>query len=133
MKALKPSDIPQAFAVAFNSGQVENLLALYEPQAKVVKAAEPSVSVKDMAIGLDAISKEMAELLRFGGECESRCEFAIEFENLALVRNDWVIRTKNQNDEPLEIKGQSTEIIRQQADGAWLYVVDHPFGAITQS
>ena len=125
--------MPQAFATAFNTGQVENLSALYEPQVKFVKSAEPDPVVKDLLTGLDAIKPSLTELLALGGKCESKCVFAIEFENLALVRNDWVIKTKNENDEPLEVKGQSSELARRQADGSWLYVIDHPFGAITQS
>lgn len=133
MKVMKSSDMPQAFATAFNSGRVENLSALYEPQATMVKSAEPDPVVKDLFTGLDAINGGLTGLLALGGKCECKCVFAIEFENLALVRNDWVVKTKNENNEPLEVKGQSAEIIRRQADGAWLFVIDHPFGAITQS
>ena len=133
MKVMKSSDMPQAFATAFNSGRLENLSALYEPQAKFVKSAEQDPEVKDLATGLDAINETLTGLLALGGQCECKGVFAIEFENLALTRNDWVIKTKNEKGEPLEIKGQSAEILRRQPDGAWLFVIDHPFGAITKS
>ncbi len=118
-----PAGINPIFAAAFNSGKVENLLALYEPDAVLVTQTGESLS------GLLAIKAELTKLLALGGEMVSENIYAYQNEDIALLRARFSLKTKKSNGEPLEITGHTSEIVRRQKDGRWLYIIDHPFGA----
>lgn len=122
-KAESPAQMNGIFAAAYNSGAVENLLALYEPQAVLITQAGESL------IGLEAIKSELQNLLKLGGEMTSENQYALQMENIALLRAKFVLKTTTPKGDPLEITGNTSEVVRQQSDGRWLYIIDHPFGA----
>lgn len=122
-KAESPAQMNGIFAAAYNSGAVENLLALYEPQAVLITQAGESL------IGLEAIKSELQNLLKLGGEMTSENQYAFQMENIALLRAKFVLKTTTPKGDPLEITGNTSEVVRQQSDGRWLYIIDHPFGA----
>jgi len=122
-KAESPAQMNDIFAAAYNSGAVENLLALYEPQAVLITQAGESL------IGLEAIKSELQNLLKLGGEMTSENQYAFQMENIALLRAKFVLKTTTPKGDPLEITGNTSEVVRQQSDGRWLYIIDHPFGA----
>ena len=122
-KVESPAQMNGIFAVAYNSGAVENLLALYEPQAVLVNRAGEEL------IGLEAIKSELQNLLKLGGEMTSENQYAFQMENVALLRAKFVLKTTTSKGDPLEITGNTSEVVRQQSDGRWLYIIDHPFGA----
>jgi len=122
-KVVSPAQMNGIFAAAYNSGAVENLLALYEPQAVLVNRAGEEL------IGLEAIKSELQNLLKLGGEMTSENQYAFQMENIALLRAKFVLKTTTPKGDPLEITGNTSEVVRQQSDGRWLYIIDHPFGA----
>lgn len=71
-----PAGINSTFAAAFNSGKVENLLALYEPNAVLVTQPGESLS------GLPAIKAELTKLLALGGVMVSENIYAYQNEDL---------------------------------------------------
>jgi ketosteroid isomerase-like protein len=54
---------------------------------------------------------------------------AIQSGELALLRSDWQMTGTGPDGKPFTIAHSSTEVVRRQPDGRWLYVIDHPFGA----
>ena len=87
-KVESPAQMNGIFAVAYNSGAVENLLALYEPQAVHVnnEAGESST-------GLEAIKSELQNLLKLGGTMISENQYAFQTENIALLRAKFTLKT----------------------------------------
>lgn len=120
---MRPADINQAFAAAYNARRVEGFLALYEPGSVVVDrhGAEHR--------GHDAIARDLAGLLSVGGTMASANRYALVHGDLALLNADWSIETRDADGAPLVVSGRSAEVARRQADGRWLYAVDHPSGA----
>jgi ketosteroid isomerase-like protein len=111
------------FAKAYNSGVIENLNLLFEKEAKIVKQDGTVIT------GQDSINREHGMLLQIGGKMTSINKHCIEFEDIALLRAEWKIQTVDKNQNIVEIKGSSSEIVRKQKNGTWLYIVDAPFGA----
>ncbi len=122
---LNPEEMNECFANAYNTGEVNNLNELFETNAKVVNKKG------EIIVGINKINAEHLNLLRLGGKMTSINKYCVEFENIALLRADWKIETHNENGDVAEIKGSSTEIVRKQENGSWLYIVDNPFGANT--
>ncbi|KRA80716.1 hypothetical protein ASD76_16410 [Altererythrobacter sp. Root672] len=111
----------EAFARAFNTGRIETLLGLYETQAVLLTNGSGESSV-----GLPAIATELKKLLAVPGVMTSQNNFCIVHGDLALLRADWKLTTKDGTD---IASGSSAEVVRKQPDGRWLYMIDHAAGA----
>ena len=121
MTVLEPAQMNETFARAFNSRSIDNLLALYEPDAVLrVDGSERSLT------GHVAIAEELRLLLRAPGKMSSQTNFCVVHDDLALLRADWRLVA---DDGSLVAGGSSAEVVRRQPDGTWRYVIDHAAGA----
>lgn len=112
-----PSQIHDAVQDAFNRGDLDALVSLYEADATMVTPVGE-------AVGVDAIRANWADLLALGTRMELTSRYVLRNGDLALLRNDYVVIG-----DAIELSGATTEVVRRQADGTWRYVIDHPFGA----
>ena len=119
----EPKDMNAAFAAAFNSGDIEQLLALYEPDA--VLAPQPGLR----AVGLEAIREALLRLLGLGGTMRSENLYCLRSGDIALLQGSWTLSTADREGEPVELASRTAEVVRRQPDGSWLYVADHAFGS----
>ncbi len=123
MAVMRPEEMNSAFADAVNSGDVERVLALYEPEALL--APQPGAR----ASGLDEIRTALAELVALGGTMTSRNVWCMQVGELALLQGEWHLSATAPDGSPLKLSSQTAEVVRRQPDGSWLYVIDHAFGA----
>jgi ketosteroid isomerase-like protein len=112
-----PAAINACFAAGYNARDVDALADLYEPDAVVTN---PDGSI---ASGIDAIRLHLGHLVELGGSMTSENRYAIPNGDLALVGADWEIEFADGRE---RIVGSSAEVVRQQPDGSWRYVLDHP-------
>jgi ketosteroid isomerase-like protein len=112
-----------AFAAAVSSGDVEQVLALYEPEALL--APRPG----ERARGLHEIRAALEELLALGGTMESRNVYCMHVGELALLQGEWRLVGTAPDGSPLELTSRTAEVARRQPDGSWLYVIDHAFAS----
>jgi uncharacterized protein (TIGR02246 family) len=112
-----------AFAAACNSGDVEQVLALYEPNALL--APQPG----ERAEGAQAIREALAGLLALEGRMTSTNVYCMRVGDLALLQGEWAFVGTAPDGSPVELAGRSAEVVRRQPDGSWRYVIDHPFGS----
>lgn len=95
----------------------------YESQAKTVTKDGKTLT------GIEEIKENLSGLLKLGGKMTAVNKYTIDLGDIALLRAEWKIDTKDEKGEDLAINGSSSEIVRKQKDGVWLYIIDHPFGA----
>jgi ketosteroid isomerase-like protein len=119
----KPEDMNAAFAEAVNSGEIERLLALYEPDALL--APRPG----ERARGEPEIGQALSDLLALEGRMTSTNIYCMQVDDLALLQGDWRFSATAPDGTPIELAGRSAEVVRRQGDGSWRYVIDHPFGS----
>ena len=119
-KVKKPHAMNQTFARAFNSHDLNNLMALYEDNAILRIDSEKTFT------GKAAIAAELGKLLQLPGEMYSHNNFCTEHGDIALLRADHAIVGA---DGTSILSGSSSEIVRRQPDGTWLYIIDHAMGA----
>ena len=117
--AHRPEELHRALADAFNTRQIENVMALYEGHASLVP--RPGIVVSGGA----ALREALRGFLAVPGLMIIETVYAVESDGLALTRSAWSIRDGNET----QLHGAGTEIMRRQPDGSWLFAVDHPFGA----
>ena len=123
MPVTRPEDMAQSFAEAFNSGKVDALLALYEPNAVIVTPSGQPAS------GIDGIREALKGFLALKGKLALESRYCIRAGDTALTSSKWSLRGTGPDGKPVEIGGKSAEVVRRQTDGRWLYTLDHPFGA----
>ncbi len=123
MKVYNPEDMNSAFAEAFNSGNIESLMSLYEPSAVLVPAPGR------IARGAEAIRAALQELLALKGFMRSENQYALVHGDIALLRAKVHLVATGPGGERVEINNHTAEVIRRQSDGNWLYILDHPYGA----
>lgn len=116
-KVWHPAEMNETFARAFNSRDAAHLLALYEENA-ALRTDESSTTHRGHA----QIAAALSGLLAVPGRMVSRNRFCIECGDIALLRADWALHA---DDGRVVARGATAEVVRRQADGAWLYVIDH--------
>ena len=105
--AKEPNDLERYFVERVNAGDVDGLVALYEPTAVLISDDGLRVT------GADQIRAFFVEYLQNGRQLEpSIQEPALSAGGLALTSS----RHSN--------GALSVEIARRQADGNWLWVID---------
>ena len=122
MSEQQPEQIHRAFVAAFNAGDADALMALYEPDASLAPAPG------DVVTGLDAIREALAGFLALKGQMTIETLRVIPSGDVALLHGMWLLTGTGPDGNPLELAGRNTEVVRRQADGSWRFVVDNPFG-----
>jgi uncharacterized protein (TIGR02246 family) len=123
MAASTPKDVQSQWAKAFNAGDLEGLMALYAPDACLVP--QPGQPVQ----GHDAIREALRNFVSLGAKIEIDADYVLESKDTALLRGRWQLTGKGPDGQPLDMRGRSSEVVRRQPDGSWVYVIDHPYGA----
>ena len=107
--ALQPNDLGRFFVERANAGDVDGLVALYEPGAVL---ALPAGRV---AAGADEIRRVYQQLLA------DRPRFEPGEQQEALVNGDLALTSTRLAD-----GGATAEVARRQPDGTWLWAIDQP-------
>lgn len=53
----------------------------------------------------------------------------IRTRDVALVFSEWSLDGTDQSGNPFRLAGCTSDVVRRQADGRWLLVIDSPFGS----
>lgn len=117
----KPENANECYALAFNSKDIELLISLYEEKAKLI-------SNNIEIVGKESIKIELQKYLQLDGQMKIKNRFTTQLEDVALLGSTWEIEYKNRQGEISKINGLGSEVVRQQADGTWLFIIDNPLG-----
>ncbi len=121
MPAHSPAELHKLFQRAFNLGDVEALIALYEPNAVLVTDGEH-------VIGRESIRNALEHLVSNRGRMTLETRAVIDLrQGLAVLHAGWVVAAARGMGGELATRGLSTEVVRRQADGTWLFVIDNPY------
>ncbi len=110
MPARSPEEVDALFEKALNAGDLEGLVALYEPDATLIP--QPGQEAK----GRDAIRQALAPLVEGKAQIDLRVERTVRSgDELAATYGVWTMRMGDQ-----ELSGKTIEVVRRQPDGTWL-------------
>jgi uncharacterized protein (TIGR02246 family) len=121
MSARTPKDVDRLFAERVNAGDVDGVVALYEPTGILIRQDRTA------ATGHAAIREEIAALVSMRPSFVMDVHHVVESGDVAMLYNRWRgVLTPPGGGEPIEITGSAREVVRRQADGTWLFVIDDP-------
>lgn len=124
----RPEDIHREFASAASDGDLERLLALYQPDAVVISPPGEHAPGQRRE-GLEAIKAHLSGLLQMKPQMEILASQVHQKGDLALLSSRWHARVRLPDGRDAELDGHGSELARRQADGSWLLVIDNPGGA----
>lgn len=121
-RATTPEQVIEQFSHHLNGGDLDALVALYEPGAAFV--AEPGVVLK----GRDAIRKALQGFLALNPTIAGRIQGVVETDGVALVVNRWRLEGTGSEGSRVEMSGLSADVVRRQPDASWRVLIDDPWG-----
>ena len=105
--AKEPNDLEKFFVERANAGDVDGLVALYEPNAVLVSGDGEQV------VGMDGIREFLVDYLK------NRPQLAPSVQAPALCSGSLALTSSQHSNGDV-----SAEIARRQSDGNWLWVID---------
>lgn len=119
---MKPEDLHEMFAEAFNARNLERLLALYEPEAKLLPSGG------SLRSGTEEIREALERFLEVPRTLTIETVYTLRMGDVALLRARWAMSPASERAGKLIQWSYSAEVARVQPDGRWLYIIDSPFG-----
>jgi ketosteroid isomerase-like protein len=118
----RPEDAHATLAAAFNTGDVNTVLSMYDFNGIIVPEPDKPVS------GKSKFEDAIKAILSIKGKMEIKTVYCMQAGNIALGRSEWNITDGHE----VKISAKGIEVMQQQADGSWKIVIDHAFGALEE-
>ncbi len=119
MKASSPQDLSRLIIEALNSGDVDLVVSLYEPDGIIAPDLNQIVAgraaIRSLAAGFVA---QRPRLVLHNSE-------VVQAGDVALVRSQ-VTQTTLQAEKKTETVLEPILVVRRQTDGCWLIAIDRP-------
>ena len=116
----RAEDAHATLAAAFNTGNPDMVLSMYDFNGIIVP--EPGKTVS----GKEKFEEAIKAILSIKGKMEIKTVYCLQTGNLAVGRSEWSITDGDE----IKISAKGIEVMVQQADGSWKIVIDHAFGAL---
>jgi len=117
-----PEDCDRLFGEYVNGGQLDALVALYEPGGVLIQQD------RSPATGHAAIRESLAPMLAAGVRICMNVVYSASVGDVAMLYNDWSASGPGPDGRPAVLQGKAIEVVRRQPDGSWRYVLDDPYG-----
>jgi uncharacterized protein (TIGR02246 family) len=115
--------MPRLWAESFVAGDLDALVALYEPDAILV--AQPG----EVLTGIEAIREALSAFLATRPTFNLEVRTVLQTGDIALSFADWSLRGTGPEGEAIEMAAQTSDVLRRQADGTWRFAIDNPYGS----
>ena len=110
VKAMEPEDVTRLIVERVNAGDAAGAAELYEPDAVLAYPADRPTTGRE---AIRAVYQRMIDAgVKFGAEPPAP---TVRFEDLALASTRSADNT-----------GVRVQVLRRQADGSWLRIIDRP-------
>jgi len=125
MPARKPEECDLILMEAVHAGDLEAVVALYEPNASFVQDSGEVVTghaaIREVAKSILALKPHFTTMKVDSVQSGDR--------TLALTRATWSMAGTDPEGKPVAMGGRSAEVVRRQSDGTWKFVIDNPHGS----
>ena len=125
-QAKTPEDVDRMLGEAITSGDVDAALSLYEPGATF---AMPAGFGEGSVTGTDALREAVGGFAAMGPELRINPEKTLASGDIAMVIGNWTLKGRDADGNDIDASGRYVDVMRQQPDGSWLFVIDNPNGS----
>lgn len=121
--ARTPEEVHELWAQRFSAGDLDGLVALYEPDAAL---APPGGEV---VTGHAAIREVLGGFLALNGRFEMHPRQVVRAGDVAILYSEWTLTGTGPDGGELAMGGRTTDVVRRQPAGTWAIAIDNPYGA----
>ena|ERR1051326_2243361 len=118
----RPEHWPQVFEQHFNAGDLDAVMALYEPEAHFVTRSGETL------IGRQEIRKVLCRLVDAKTRLRSRVIKCVSVEDIAQLYTDFEGTTIDSSGNTVAIVNKAIEVLRRHPDGFWKLIMGDPNG-----
>ena len=119
---MTPEEVLNSVVEGINAGDLDSLMTLYEPLARF--ASQPG----QLAKSPDGIRESLRGFIDMNGKLDLKVKRLLKASDLALVTTEWSFSGTGSDDKHIDITSKSADVLRQQPDGTWRFVIDNPWG-----
>ena len=119
---MTPEEVLNSVIDGINAGDLDSLMTLYEPLACF--ASQPG----QLAKSPDGIRESLRGFIDMNGKLDLKVKRVLKASDLALVTTEWSFSGTGSDDKHVDITSKSADVLRQQPDGTWRFVIDNPWG-----
>ena len=124
MPARKPEECDSILLEALSRGDLETAVGLYDANASFVQDSG------EVIVGRAAIREVMKGFIAMKPKFTVKSRSTLSGDgSLALTGLKWSATGVDADGKQVTLSGNSTEVVRRQSDGTWLFVIDNPHGA----
>jgi ketosteroid isomerase-like protein len=121
-RSMTPEEVLKSVVEGINTGDLEFLMTLYEPLACF--ASKPGQIAKSP----NGIRESLRGFIDMSGKLDLRVKRVLKASDLALVTTEWSFSGTGSDGKHVDITSKSADVLRQQPDGSWRFVIDNPWG-----
>jgi len=119
---MTPEEVLNSVTEGINSGNLDSLMTLYEPLACF--ASQPG----ELAKTPEGIRESLRSFIDLNGKLDLSVKRVLKANDLALVITEWSFNGTGPDRKPVQMTAKSADVLRQQSDGTWRFVIDNPWG-----
>jgi uncharacterized protein (TIGR02246 family) len=121
-KKMTPEEVLSSVAEGINTGDLDSLMTLYEADACF--ASQPGQLAKNP----ESVRQSLRSFIDLKGMLDLKVKRVIQASDLALVITEWSFSGTGPDGKPVNMAAKAADVLRQQADGTWCFVIDNPWG-----
>lgn len=122
MSADNPRSVHETFVTAYNAGDLEKIVALYEPDAILISA--PGQAVR----GHEAVREMLHKFLSISHKLSLQVGGVFQIDEIALLSSEWQISGIDNQGKAVQLAGQMADVVRRQSNGTWRIIIDNLWG-----
>lgn len=119
--ARTPEEVHALLAQAFNRGDIDAFVDVFEPDAAMV--APPTGAVVH---GHDEIRRAVEPIFAFQARMDIEVVGKVQGREVALTHAHWQVVGVDRDGAPVDMAGRGTIVTRQRRDGTWRIALDNP-------
>jgi uncharacterized protein (TIGR02246 family) len=117
-----PEDLYPALSEAYNAGDLDAVLSLYDPKAVfVIKPGRVTESPAELRAAMQYV-------VALRGRMTINPRTFTRSDDLVLVLGTFTLSGRRPDGTPFERTSRFADVLRRQPDGRWLIAVDNPYG-----
>jgi ketosteroid isomerase-like protein len=120
-KRSSPKELLALLGKYIEARDVEAILAIHEPGASLVEFGG------GISRGEEELRKSYGKFFQSKPQLKVNALQIVESGGVAIILGDYTLKFEDQNGEIMNSAGKFGDMVRQQPDGSWLYLLDNPF------
>lgn len=119
---MRPEEWPALFTRHLNAGELESVVALYDPNARFFTPSG------ELIVGRWRIGQALDQLMRSRTKLTYQVVQKAVVDDLAILYTNFDGTTTDASGARVPLQSKAIEVLKRQDDGTWLLIIGDPYG-----